>query len=130
MNRRAMTIIKIYSTPTKSSLPWTTRRMGSERYPSRTSNLSRQKPAWFEWESTSSSACKKMGAQEPPLSATILLLRGSARSVPQTSSRYSGPRPLELEQPDSDFLQKMSERTIYSGGAMAMHIKALMGITG
>ena len=104
--------LNIYSTPPRSFLPWTTRRMRYEGNLACTSNLSRQQPAWFEKVSTSSSVCANMVSGEPPPSSTVLPLRSSDWSVPQTSLWSSGPRQLGLEQLDSDFLQKTLEHSL------------------
>ena len=86
--------------------------MQSEDNQSHTSDTSRQQPARFERESIYSSTCANMGAQEPPLSATVLPLRGSDRSAPRTSSRSFGLIPFESEQPDLALHQKTTERTL------------------
>ena len=88
------------SMPPRFSLTWTTKIIQPKENQSHTSDLSWQQPARFERASTSFSACTNMDALEPPLSATILLLRGSTRSAPWTPPWSSGPRSLDLEQPD------------------------------
>ena len=92
-----------FSMPHRSYSPWTTRRMLSEVRPSITSDQSPCQPVQFERASTYSSACENTDAPPPPQPETILPLRGSAWSAPQTSSLFSGLRPVEWARPDSDF---------------------------
>ena len=106
----------------KLSSPWTTRRMLYKENQSHTFYPSPRQPAQFKCGSTSSSKCVDMGAQDPPLSATILPLRGSAWSVPCTSSRSYGPIPFKLEQPDSALSEDVRTPSLRSVGAMAMHL--------
>ena len=96
-----------YNTPTRSSSPWTTRKVPSEGILYLTYDRITQPPALSEQASTSSSDCKNRDAIPPLLLVTINPPNASAPSAPQALSLSSGRNAYEWGHPDSDFTRRM-----------------------